>query len=89
MLKIEIVTDAGAGATIRLAGRVGGPWVEELARACGDVLETEAPLTLDLSQVSFVDQDGVRLLRALRRRGVTTVRGSGFVEAQLAGGGTR
>ncbi len=50
---------------IRLEGRVAGPWATELVR----VWSEKAPLlekrktTLDLRNVTYVDEDGKRILR--------------------------
>jgi anti-anti-sigma regulatory factor len=83
VLKIVLV-ESRNGVTLRLEGRVIGPWVEELRRSCDDVLITGARLTLDLSDVSFVDRDGVELFRNLRsRRHVRLSNRSRFVAEQL------
>ena len=85
MLKIERIESVTGVATLRLDGRVIGPWVEELQRACEQVLRTGARLTLDLSEVWFVDRRGVRLLRILKDRDVKLVNVSGFVAELLKG----
>jgi hypothetical protein len=66
-------------------GRVGGPWVEELHRACAQVLATGSKLVLDLTDVSFIDLDGVALCRYLQSRHVTFLHCSPFVAEQLKG----
>jgi anti-anti-sigma regulatory factor len=69
--------------TLRLEGRVGGPWVTELRRACEQVLGAGLRLTLDLAEVSFVDRDGVMLFRDLQKSDVKLIHCSGFVVEQL------
>ena len=83
MLKIERIETAGEIPTLRLEGRVIGPWVEELRRSCEPVLTTGARLTLDLGEVSFVDREGVQLFRSLRKRQVALLNCSPFVAEQL------
>ncbi len=83
MLKIENPLAAGGSVTLRLEGRVIGPWVEELRQSCEPVLAGGARLALDLSGVSFVDRDGVVLLRSLERRQVALLNCSGFVAELL------
>lgn len=84
MLKIDIVTDGiGSAATVRLEGRVIGPWVEELQRAFERLLADGVGIELDLSEVAFVDRDGVDLLRRLAERNVALVNCSDFVAEQL------
>lgn len=72
-----------AAETLRLEGHLGGPWVDELRRSCDRVFSRGKRLTLNLSEVSFIDRDGVALLRALKRREVEVRDCSPFVELQL------
>ena len=62
-------------------GRVAGPWVEELSRAAEELLSGADAPRLDLSAVSYVDQAGAELLRALDRR--MPVHATGFVIEML------
>ena len=82
MLKIVFLETADA-TTLRLEGRVIGPWVDELRWSCERVLATGTTLALDASDVSFVDRDGVRLLRSLTSRGVALRYCSPFLAEQL------
>ena len=83
MLKIVLIETARETPTLRLEGRVIGPWVDELRRSCEPVLDRGARLSLDLSDVSFVDRDGVELFRSLQKRQVMLLNCSGFVAEQL------
>ncbi len=71
--------------TLKLEGRVVGPWVEELRLICHSVLATGGGLTLDLSYVAFVDRNGVALLQQLMTGHVTVTNCSSFVAEQLKG----
>ena len=84
MLRIDTMDDGGK-AILRLEGRVMGAWVEEVRRSCRDALGRGAPVTLDLSAVSFVDADGIVLLRELASRQVALANTTPFVAAQLRG----
>jgi hypothetical protein len=68
MLRITRLADDRAARMLRLEGKLVGPWVAELAVACADEARMEG-LRLDLSAVSYVDGEGLRLLRALLGRG--------------------
>ena len=57
---------AGTSATFRLAGRLAGDAVEVLRSAC---TATVTGVTIDLSDVSYADDAGVRALEELRARG--------------------
>jgi anti-anti-sigma regulatory factor len=83
MLKISEGRPFGRTLTLRLEGRVVGPWVEELRKLCEPLLADETRLTLDLAEVSFADENGLTLLASLNRRGVTLSRPSPFVAEQL------
>ena len=84
MLRIDTIEDGGT-AIMRLEGRMIGAWVEEVRRSCRDELGRGAAVTLDLSAVSFVDADGVVLLRELASRHVALANSTPFVAAQLRG----
>jgi anti-anti-sigma regulatory factor len=85
MLRIELFDRRDGTTTLELAGRVGGPWVDELSRSCERVLGIGGALTVDLGQVSFVDRDGVQFLKRLRARDVALVNCSPFIAEQLKG----
>ena len=65
MLRLERVENPDGSIVIRLHGRIGGAWVNELRDCCERALETSQPLQLDLQNVTFIDRDGVALLRSL------------------------
>lgn len=71
--------------TLRLAGRITGLWVDELRAAC-DAAAGIDPLTLDLSEVSFIDRSGLALLRDLLARGVRFTNCPLFAAEQLREG---
>ncbi len=83
MLKIVLSETSRNSPTLQLEGQVVGPWVEELRRSCETVLSTGAKLILDLSEVSFLDRDGVDLVRSLTNRNVALLNCSRFVVEQL------
>jgi len=66
MLKIT-VQNGSRPTTIKLEGKLSGPWVSELARAW-DGLTAGGPdkvVTVDLSEVTFIDSAGKELLSSL------------------------
>lgn len=82
MLKIVARESAETSSVLQLEGQIIGPWVDELRRACDALLPTQR-VTLDLTEVSFVERRGVELLRALGARGVPLLHCSAFVAEQL------
>jgi len=85
MLKIEISEHREEGVTVSLEGRLVGPWVGEVLRACTPYLDDRNGLTLDFTGVSFVDRDGVALCRRLRRSRARLRNCSPFVKEQIDG----
>jgi hypothetical protein len=83
MLKIDVAASGKQRVTVRLEGRLVGPWVDEVRRTCEPFLGNGRGLTLDFSRVSFVDRDGVALCRRLRLGRATLRNCSPFVEEQL------
>lgn len=82
MLKITREVEAQ---TVRLKfeGKLVGPWVAE-GRSAATEAALDRALTLDLSEVTFVDRGGVELLEELLRDGVRISPCSNFV-AELLG----
>ena len=79
-----MVESSGESVRLRVEGRVGGRWVEELRKSCDlQALDDGIRLTLDLADVSFVDAAGLDLLKELRSRCVTLLSPSPFVAEQL------
>jgi anti-anti-sigma regulatory factor len=81
MLRIEAEVNGNEETTIRATGRLAGPWVAELQRSLA--LRHERTVVLDLTDVSFVDRDGIELLKSLGRERRISLRCSAFVSAQL------
>jgi ABC-type transporter Mla MlaB component len=83
VLRISLLEALDRVVTIRLEGQVRGPWVDELRRSCERWLAMGSDLRLDLSDVSFIDTDGVALCHHLRDRKVGILHCSPFVAEQL------
>jgi len=86
VLKIELIQVKSGTVILELAGRVAGPWVDELHRSCERVLGVGGTLSVDLGGVSFADREGIELLLRLQGRHVPLVNCSPFVAEQLKGG---
>jgi hypothetical protein len=82
MLRITRVEGPGTTQTLKLEGRLAGPWVAALREACGSGQASR----LDLEAVQFADEEGVGLLRELLAGGTALVGCSGLVMELLRGG---
>ncbi len=83
MLMISEAGTANLSVTLKLEGRVVGPWVAELRQVCEKLLTEGRALKLDLADVTFADASGVAALSSFKSRGVTFTNCSPFVEEQL------
>jgi hypothetical protein len=71
MLRITVVESNARAVTLRVEGRVAGPWVEELRTTCNVHTGPDpVQLHLELDDVSFADAEGIAYLKELRDEGV-------------------
>jgi len=85
MLKItEVQADRdGSHRIIKVEGKLLGPWVAELNQACSAASNDGTAIQLDLSELTYLDQSGIRAIVALRRSGVRVVACSNIVAELL------
>ena len=87
MLRITVLESSKIAVTLRVEGRITGPWVEELRTACNvHTVPEEVQLSLELADISFADAAGIALLRELRNRGVGLIGTTPFLTEQLKDG---
>ena len=84
MLKITRAVLAKQETTLRLDGRVAGQWVALLRHSAECELDQDMKLSIDLKNISFIDCEGIALLKSLMKRGVLTLNTPLFVTEQLA-----
>ena len=83
MFKVTTDRESRNGVTLRLEGRLAAAWVDEFARAVGATMTEDAPVTLDLDGLSFVDAGGVAVIRDAVDRGARLTGGSQFIGALI------
>jgi ABC-type transporter Mla MlaB component len=83
MLKITRVAWSNQEVTLQLDGRVADQWIQLLSECTESVLEEGLQLTLDLENISFIDCEGLALIKLLMGRGVRQVNAPLFVAEQL------
>jgi hypothetical protein len=61
--------------TFALEGKLAGPWVKEMELCWRSAAGTQPthPVRVDLSSVTFIDEDGNELLRKMYREGARLV----------------
>ena len=75
---------ASQGSTLMIEGKLQGQAVQVLRNECRTDLENGTRVTLDLSGVTYVDENGIRLLRRLAQDRVQITHCSALV-AELFG----
>ena len=83
MLKITRVASSDQEITLQLDGRVTGQWIELLRESAESVLAEGVRLTLDWENTSFIDCEGLALIKSLIGRGVRQVNAPLFVGEQI------
>jgi anti-anti-sigma regulatory factor len=84
MLRISQDEKTDGSVSVRLEGVLSGPWVDEMGRVCGVIVNNGQPLRIDLEEVIFVDRAGIELLANLRKRNAVLDHCSPFLNVQLA-----
>jgi len=71
MLRITVVESSANAVTLRVEGRIAGPWLEELRKTCdARRVNNSVHLQLELEDAGFVDAAGVAYLKELQAQGV-------------------
>jgi ABC-type transporter Mla MlaB component len=83
MLKITRAVLSHEEITLRLDGRVAGQWVELLRDSAESVLDEGLKLNVDLTNISFIDCEGVAVIRHLLQRGAHHQNAPLFVAEQI------
>ena len=83
MLKITRADLSKKEVTLLLDGRVSGQWVELLRETAESMLKQGVRLNVDLKNISFIDCEGIALLRNLIERGVRHTNPPLFVAEQI------
>ena len=83
MLKITRAVLSEKEITLQLDGRVSGQWVELLRETAESALDAGATLCVDLRNISFIDCEGIALMRNLIDRGVRHANAPLFVADQI------
>jgi anti-anti-sigma regulatory factor len=83
MLKITRAVLSEKEISLQLDGRVSGQWVGLLRETAESVLDEGVGLSIDLKNISFIDCEGIALIRSLIQRGVRHTNPPLFVAEQI------
>ena len=83
MLKISTIESTVGLVKIRIDGHISGEGVNLMQSTCNAHLEQGLKLSVDLQNVSFVDRDGIAVLRTLQHHQVEFVNIPLFITEQI------
>jgi anti-anti-sigma regulatory factor len=83
MLRLNRIAGTHPTQTIKLEGKLLGPWVDEVRQACAVGTDLAGRISLDLSALTFVDAAGEGLLLDLIARGIEVVACTNYVAELL------
>jgi len=83
MLRISESLSSDGVTSFRLEGWLSGPWVEEARRCFEFSTGNGRRVSLDLEELSLVDDEGIALLKTLAKRGVGFSNCSQFLKERL------
>jgi ABC-type transporter Mla MlaB component len=83
MLKITSAVVSEKEITLQLDGRVSGQWVGLLRETAESALDDGVSLCVDLKNSSFIDCEGIALMRSLIERGARHANAPLFVAEQI------
>ncbi len=89
MLRITLIQNDDATVTLKLEGRIHDAWVGLLERECGRLRRGRKRILLDCGHVSFVDAEGLALLRRLSNGHLRVIHCPAFIADLLEGGDHR
>jgi anti-anti-sigma regulatory factor len=87
VLRITTTTEKGAP-VLKLEGKIGGPWVDELAQSWSVVVGHGGAkaVKVDMRGVSYVDRRGADLLLEMESKGASIVNCSHFLRQLVDSG---
>jgi len=84
LLRITRITEQDT-ITLKLEGKLAGPWVEELLKTWRSIAEATGnqALVADLNDVTFIDRSGERLLARMHASGTALVAEGTYMSQRL------
>jgi anti-anti-sigma regulatory factor len=74
MLKVTTTTNQDQTITLKIEGKLAGPWVEEVTRVWDNTPRSpRSGYVVDLRSVTFIDNTGQALLAAMTRQGARLI----------------
>jgi anti-anti-sigma regulatory factor len=87
MLRITKIAENGSPVTLKLEGKIHAEWVSLLEQECRMLVGQKKTVILDFSDVTFIDDRGVEMIRRLPASSIRIINGDSFIEDLLDRGG--
>lgn len=85
MLRITKMAENNSSVTLKPEGRIVSDWVPILEANISRYLQEKGRLLLDFSEVRFIDEQGVKMLKKVTANGVEILNCPAFIEALIDG----
>ena len=79
MLRITKIALNGSPVTLKLEGKIHNEWVSLLDQECKTAARDAKEVLLDFSEVTYVDETGIELIRRLLKKHVKIINGDSFI----------
>lgn len=89
MLRISTLTESCSTVTLKLEGRIVADWVSVLERECRRWVKERRKILLDLSEVRFVDGQGLEVLKRMQSENLEIINSPVLLRELLKGGEDR
>lgn len=83
MLRVTRYVHAPSITTLKVEGRIVEDWVIVLKQAVDAALQSEQRLELDFTDIGFIDEAGINMLRDLPRDNLSIVHCPHFIQTLL------
>ena len=83
MVRITRKDPVAGTTTMAVEGRIVSEWIEVVETECQGLLSQGQHVLLDFSGVTFVEAEGVRMIRRLLHNGCGVVNGPPFIQQLL------
>ncbi len=87
MLRITKIEENGSPVTLKLEGNIHADWVFLLEQECRALISQKKMVLLDFSDVTFIDDRGVEMIRRLPASSIRIINGDSFIEDLIDRGG--
>lgn len=87
MLRITRIKDNGSPLTLKIEGAITGEWITLVDQECRALIGPNKMVRLDFSEVTYMDDHGMDMLRKLPDHSITIINAPAFIGELLQQGG--